>query len=108
MNAIGGIFMKNCKRVLTFILALTATCINVPSVNSGLSGVIAYADEALQNTVSVTTQPKDYTGNGNEKNTWTVGSSTSDVTYQWQYQESGKTTWSNFKGANGTSLVSVK
>ena len=53
-----------------------------------------YTDEH-EKEVMITSQPGDYTGEIGTKATFTVVAEGNGLTYQWQYQNGGKTTWQN-------------
>lgn len=96
--------MKINQRVIAILLVISVICANVPFTLSGLA-YTAYATENAYNTVAITTQPKDYIGKGWEKYTWTVSSSTENVTFKWQYMETGKTKWANLQNGDSSSLT---
>ena len=59
-------------------------------------------------TITITSNPADYTGALGEKATFTVEATGEELTYQWQYQNAGKTVWQNSsQSGNQTATLTV-
>ena len=96
--------MRNSKKIVAFLMALTVTTMNVPIAFAGTNDFIAYATEEVQDDIIISKPPIDTTVPAESPATFSVVASGDGLTYQWKYQLNGKTTWSNFSGGTKSSI----
>ncbi len=96
--------MRNCKRAIAFLIALSVLGANTPMSLCNTTGIVAFAGDSTQTAISISKQPESVICQVGDSLTFNIQASGSNLKYQWQYQFPGKnwTNWSNASAKTNT------
>ncbi len=99
--------MKNSKRVIAFLIAMTVVGANDPVALSRTLDIVAFADNIVTNSINIILQPTDYSGKIGDQFRFEVKAEGTGLKYQWQWRSNERPNWGNTGAAgNGTSILS--